>query len=492
MSQRRQAGLYAVVEKGLMTAALTVMAAGTGIAQNASAVITDASKAIGADAVKTIQYSGSAAEYNYGQAYTNGGPWPVWRDKTYTRVVDFEARAIKIDRVAEPRDWQRRGGGLQPAPTQTVIVQANTPLVQQAPLLLSPYAALKEAAASNATVKSETVAGKKLTVLTYTGSNKAKVNVYVDDKHMVDRVETWFDNAVSGDTLIQENYSDYKDVGGVKVPMRIVEKQGSFPTLELTVTDVKVNEPANIPAPPAGRGGAGAGGGQPAAATSRKLGDGVYLILPAYAAIAVDFKDYIVVIEPGNSEARANAIIEEVKKDIPNKPIRYVVNTHPHFDHSSGLRRFVAEGATILTNEKNKAYLEKVLSQPHTLNPDKQEQVKAKLTIETVGSKKVLTDGTHVIELYRLQDNLHHEAELAAYLPNEKVLLEADGFLPPAQADATTPNPFDPNHLLNDIRLFKLNVATIVPVHYPADLRVVTIEELTKRAAAQAAQVGSR
>jgi glyoxylase-like metal-dependent hydrolase (beta-lactamase superfamily II) len=367
------------------------------------------------------------------------------------------------------------------------MVQANTAPVQQAAILLSPYDALKAAAANNATVKSETVGGKKHNVLTYLGPNKAKVNVYVDDKNMVDRVETWFDNAVSGDTLIEADYSNYKDFGGVKVPMKIVEKKGAFYTLELTVDDVKVNEPVNIQAPQAGRGGAaGGGGGQPAAATSRKLGDGVYLILPAYAAIAVDFKDYIVVIEAGNSEARANAIIEEVKKDIPNKPIKYVVNTHPHFDHSSGLRRFVAEGATIITHQKNKSYLEKVLSQPHTLNPDKQEQAKAKLNIETIGDKKTLTDGTHVIELYRLQDNLHHEAELAAYLPNEKVLLEADGFLPPAQADATTPNPFDPNHLLNDIRQFKLNVETIVTVHYPADLRVVTMEELTKRAAAHA------
>lgn len=482
-----------MLKKSLMTAALVVAVTGAGSAQNASTVISDASKAIGADSVKTLRYSGPAAEYNFGQAYTNGGPWPVWKNRTYTRTVDFEARAIKIDRVAEPRDWQRRGGGLQPGATQTIMVQANTAPAQQAPILLSPYAALKQAAANNATVKSEMVGGKRHNVLTYTGPNKAKVNVHVDDKNMVDHVETWFDNAVSGDTLIEANYGDYKDFGGVKVPMRIIEKQGGFPTLELTVTDVKVNEPANIQAPQAGGGGgAGAGGGQPVAATSRKLGDGAYLILPAYASIAVDFKDYIVVVEAGNSETRANAIIGEAKKVIPNKPIRYVVNTHSHFDHLSGLRRFVAEGATILTHEKNKSYLEKLLGQPHTLNPDKQEQVKAKINIETMGDKKVLTDGTHVIELYRRQDNLHHEGEIVAYLPNEKVLLEADGFLPPAQADATTPNPLDPNHLLNDIKQLKLNVDAIVPVHYPADLRVVTMEELTKRAAAQAVQAASR
>ena len=97
----------------------------------------------------------------------------------------------------------------------------------------------------------------------------------------------------------------------------------------------------------------------PARPTSQKLADGVYLILPAYAALAVDFKDGIVIIEGPQSEARGNAIIAEAKRVIPNKPIQYVVNTHSHFDHSSGLRTFVAEGATIVTYQSNKAYYEK-------------------------------------------------------------------------------------------------------------------------------------
>jgi len=329
-------------------------------------------------------------------------------------------------------------------------------------------------------------------VVTYTSADKAQVNGYIDEENMVDRVETWIDSPVTGDTHIEAIYSDYKDFGGVKFPTRIMERQGGFPTLELVVADVKPNAPANIQAPQ-GRGGApAAAGGQPPAATSRPLGDGVYLILPAYAAIAVDFKDYIVVIEGPQSEARATAIINEAKRLIPNKPIRYVVNTHPHFDHSSGLRAFAAEGATIITHEANKSYLEKTLSSPHTLNPDKLAKSGNTISVEGVGDKKVLTDGTHVIELYRLVPDLHQEAQLVAYFPKEKVLLEADGFLPPAQVDAQVPNPINPNNLLNNINRLKLDVETIVPVHYPADLRVVTLAELQKRAAQQAASTGSR
>jgi glyoxylase-like metal-dependent hydrolase (beta-lactamase superfamily II) len=272
-------------------------------------------------------------------------------------------------------------------------------------------------------------------------------------------------------------YSDYKDVGGAQFPMHIVQKQGGYAIFDLNVTDVKANAAVNIqPAP-----------GAPAAtptnppAQSEKLGDGVYLITGGYAVIAVDFKDYIALIESGQSEARALAVIAEAKRLIPNKPIKYLINTHSHIDHSGGLRGFVAEGSTILTHQVNKAYLEKTLSLPHTLTPDKAQQAGKKPIVEAIGEKKELTDGTHVIELYHLQNFPHHDGMLIAYLPKEKVLLEADGYNPQA-ATATPPSPPSPFtlSLLDNIQRLKLDVQRIVPVHYPADNRVVTMAELTR------------
>jgi glyoxylase-like metal-dependent hydrolase (beta-lactamase superfamily II) len=234
--------------------------------------------------------------------------------------------------------------------------------------------------------------------------------------------------------------------------------------------------------PPEGR------GGQPAAPApanpptqSEKLGDGVYLITGGYAVIAIDFKDHITLIESGQNEARGLAVIAEAKRLFPNKPVKYVVNTHSHIDHSGGLRPFVAEGTTIITHDLNKAYLEKVLSQPHTLNPDKAQTAGKKPIVEGVGEKKVLTDGVHVVELYHLQNFLHHDGMLIVYLPKEKVLLEADGYNPVA-ANATPPTPASPYSLslLDNVQRLKLDVQRIVPVHYPADNRVVTMAELTR------------
>jgi len=451
----------------------------TASAQDAKTVIDNASKAMGS--LKSVEYSGSGFDYAIGQNVNPNSPWPKFIDKTYKRTMNFETPAYRMERTRVQGENPPRGGGQQPIVGEQmqnvpVVVTANTPWAQQLELWMMPHGFLQAAVKNNATLLSKTVNGKKYNVLTFMGQNKAKVNGYINDQNLVERVETWIDNAMLGDMLFDATYTDYKDFGGVKFPTKIVQKQGDYPILDLTITDVKPNAPVNIQAPPPQAPAAAA------SATSEKLGDGVYLILGGYAALAVDFKDYIVVIEGPQSEDRASAIIAEAKKLIPNKPIRYVINTHAHFDHSSGLRTFMAEGATIITHQTNKAFLDKVGSLPHTLNPDKLAESKRKASIETMTEKKVLTDGNHVIELYHMTNIGHHDGLIMAYLPKEKVLVEADAYNPAAQPNAqppATPSPYN-LALVANIERLKLDVNRIIPIHYPADNRVVTRAELMK------------
>ena len=145
------------------------------------------------------------------------------------------------------------------------------------------------------------------------------------------------------------------------------------------------------------------------------------------------------VVEAPLNEARSLAVIQEVGRLAPGKPIRYVVNTHQHFDHSGGLRTYLAQAATIVTHQGNRAFYENVEFFPglRTLAPDRLATFypmfapsRRPAPIETVNQQYVLSDGTRTLELYPLQGNAHTQTMLIAYLPQEKILINADMYNP--------------------------------------------------------------
>src|SRR5262245_30912386 len=216
----------------------------TAIAQDAKTVIDNTTKAMGS--LKTVEYSGSGFDFAIGQNANPNLPWPKFIDKTYKRAMNFETPAYRMERIRMQGENPPRGGGQQPVvgeqtQNQTTVVTANTPWVQQLELWMMPHGFLQAALKNNATLSSKTVAGKKYNVLTFTGQNKAKVNGYINEQNMIERVETWIDNAMLGDMLFDATYTDYKDFSGVKFPTKIVQRQGDYPILDLTITDVKPN-----------------------------------------------------------------------------------------------------------------------------------------------------------------------------------------------------------------------------------------------------------
>jgi hypothetical protein len=322
------------------------------------------------------------------------------------------------------------------------------------------------------------------------------VTGYINDQNMVERVETSVEHPILGDLQVESAYTDYKDFGGLKVPGKIVQKRAGWPTFEATITSASAN-PTNIvqlltppPAPArggapggapgapgaaaAGRGGAPGGPPAPPAVASEKLADGVYRITGGYVALAIEMKDHIVVLESAQNEARGLAVLAETKKVIPNKPIRYVVNTHAHFDHASGLAPIAAEGITIITQENNKDFLEKALSAPRTLVGDALAKANRKPKFETVSDKKVLKDDTHTIELYRVQNLEHSDGMLIAFLPKEKILFTADFNVPAAGQPVS---PFIAT-LVQNVERLKLDFNTHVLVHAPNPDRPQTKQDL--------------
>ena len=220
----------------------------------------------------------------------------------------------------------------------------------------------------------------------------------------------------------------------------------------------------------------------PPVVETQKLAEGVFRITGGYVALAVDMGDHIVVLEGPQNEARGLAVINAAKAAIPGKPIRYVVNTHAHFDHSSGLAPFVAEGATILTQENNKAFLEKGLNSPRTLVGDTLAKSTRKAKVDGIGDKKVLKGGNNVIELYTVRGLEHSDGMLLAYLPNQKILFSADFNLPAPNAP---PGPINPSFvtLQQNVDRLKLDYDAFITVHPPVPDRPLTradVQALTR------------
>ena len=461
----------------VVAALLSVNVAG----QDAVAVIDAASKAMGTSTLQSIQYTGTGSVNPTGQAAITGGAWPRFTVTTYTALLNYSVPAmrqelVRIDDMRPPRGGGAGGfnpatgqGGIRPIPgdiIQNTNVDGRTE-VGAVNLWLTPHGFLKGAAVNAATARVSTARGKK--VVSFTAFNKYTVTGTLNQQNLVERVETTLDIAFTGDTLFDGIYSDYTDFAGVKFPSRLVTRQGGFPILDITVASVTPNSPAAMEigkaplpaaAPPA-----------PVRIQAEKIGEGVWFLnFGAPQSTLVEFKDYSVIVEGPSSDERTLATLAEAKRLLPAKPVKYVVNTHHHADHSGGIRAYAAEGIPIITHESHKRYYEQVIFRaPHTLNPDHLARNPRAPMIETVKDKRVITDGTMTLELHLLKDHPHAEGLLVAYIPSEKMLLQADAFAPrPGAAPLPAPSPYTIN-LVDNVTRLKLDVQKVAHVHGGVD-----------------------
>ena len=474
-------------KRSAATALLMAMLPVSTFGQDAKTVIEDASLAMGAAGLNSIAYSGSAANGNFGQSRGISFGLASTAIKNYTRVIDFTQPASRATGDTLP-PAVRGGPPPQPGAYDQTITPANAAWAQQLQIWVTPWGFLKGAAANHATVRSRKIGGTEYRVVTWSPAQKApsgqpyRVIGYINPQNLIDRVETWVEHPVLGDLHIEMMYSNYQDFAGLKVPTRISEKQVGMETFVAAIGAARAN-PADLAqfmnAPPAaGRGAppAAAAGGPPAppAVASEKLADGVYRITGGYVAMAVELRDYVVVLEGGQSEARGLAIIAETKRLFPARKIKYVVNTHPHFDHASGLAPFAAEGITIVTDDNNKFFIEASLGSPRTLVGDALAKSHKTPKVEGVVDKMVLGDETRSIELHHVKNLEHSDGMLVAYLPKERILFTAD-FNVPGPGQAVSPSI---KTLVENIERLQLDFDRHIMVHAPNPDRPMTKADL--------------
>lgn len=493
-------------------------------AQDAKTVVQNALKAMGGTDLKTLQFSGSGSRAD--QLKDGNTPGPRVLVKSYTYDVDYTIPASRVEAVAiqgippmqtigeeghavqylnaggsewfawdvgglpglrvpaRPKDWleipfppsvKKPGDPIRQPDGDGLQSHSEMDRVEQ--IWLTPHGFLIGAMkAKDTSVSQQTLKGEKFQVVSWTGPNKAKITGLIGADNMVAKVETVMDHPMYGDEHVARTYDYYEYRDGIQFPAHMVETI-TTPALmgdkglglELFITSVKPNAttvdfsiPQGVKETPVA---------PPATVMTQKIGDGLYYLAGQNdCSLAVEFKDFITLVEGPLNDARSLALIAEIKKLIPNKPIRYVINTHPHVDHTGGVRTFAAIGSTIVTQQANVAFIEALLRTPHTIIPDTlQKTPNAKFEVEGVEESREITDGSRKLEIYHMKGNLHSNAMLMTYLPKEKILTEGDPWTPGMVAVKPTDKPYqrccDAQNIYDNVKRLKLDVKTIAPIH---------------------------
>lgn len=483
-------------------AAAALLAAGPAAAQDAQAVLQAAAETMGVDDMTSIRYSGSGWVGATGQNYAPAEDWPRFELAEYTRTIDFETNSSTEEMVIRQGDYPARGGGGTPIQGDRVRnwmvrgehawngeIDRVVPRPQDAErrlleIFLTPHGFLKGALAGDPIAVTRNEYGGRVTVVSFVALDKYRVNGTITEDNVVQRVQTWMPSPVVGDMYYETVFTDYQDVGGgMMFPMNWHQHQdfddgahepnvsgGDHSFGLTTIDDVQVNVAgAALTVPDVVRTAAA----PPLRVEAEEVAGGVWLMAGgSHHSVAVEFADHVAVIEAPLNEARSLAVIDEITRLIPDKPIRWVVTTHHHWDHLGGLRAYVHEGATVVTHDGNFAYYQEILrARPWLLEPDRfslfpPEEWSEGYIFETLREKYILGDTTRLVELHHVQGLAHAAGMLIAYLPHEKILVEADLYTPPGPG---RPLPAAPSAsartLYRNVQRLGLDVDTIVPIH---------------------------
>ena len=215
--------------------------------------------------------------------------------------------------------------------------------------------------------------------------------------------------------LLPMGFSTTIDWRNIKLQTLMVDRH----SIDVPIDDMTAPADVRAAAPPVAR----------PVATATVLAPGVWFITGgSHNSVVFEFADHLTVFEAGQSNAWAKAAID-VARTLSSKPLTEVIVSHHHFDHTGGLRTAIAEGLTVITHRGNEGIIREMAERKSTVEPDYLSRDPKPLKIRLMDDRLTLKDDTQEVQLIRVVNNNHMVHAIAAYVPRDGLLVQADMFV---------------------------------------------------------------
>jgi cyclase len=206
----------------------------------------------------------------------------------------------------------------------------------------------------------------------------------------------------------------------------------------------------------------------------RKLADGVYVYVGknfnSNSGIVLT-NDGVVVIDTGQNPIESRAIMEVVKK-LTSMPVRFVLDTEPHPDHTTGHFVFSPPAVVIAATGGGESMRARERDDPQRIQKLAATSPEMKAALEgyrfipphiEYQQRMTLNLGERTFELMYLK-GVHSEADTAVWLPKEHVVFSASGIVVD-QINILRPFVTIPDILAAAKMMKALNPEHVVPGH---------------------------